>query len=145
MKCIQCYRATPYSWVFFLAFSLVALATAKPIQAEQPPPEWVKIGEKKVNKKLDRDEIHILRANDRFSALQFRVTRAHANIARCLIHFKNGKIKDVKLGQNIAEGEDSRTIKFGFFGPRAVKKVVIWYDTDDRSNKKAIVEVWGRR
>ena len=144
MKCIQCYRSTPYSWVFFLGFALISLATAKPIQAEQPP-EWVKIAEKKVNKKLDRDEIHIMKSDNRFSALQFRVTRSQANIARCSIYFKSGRIKDVKLGQNIAEGEHSRIIKFGIFGSRAIKKVVVWYDTEDKASKKAVVEVWGRK
>ncbi|MBK8492526.1 MAG: hypothetical protein IPL49_16965 [Saprospirales bacterium] len=143
MKCIQCYRSTPYAWVFFLGFALFALISAKPIQANQPP-EWVKIGEKKVNKKLDKDEILITGSNDRFTALQFRVTRSEVNITRCVIRFDNGKEKVVKLGQNLEEGQQSKVIKFGLLGPRSVKKVVVWYDTADKADKKAVVEVWGR-
>ncbi|MCB9284433.1 MAG: hypothetical protein H6563_10200 [Lewinellaceae bacterium] len=144
MKCIQCYRSTPYSWVIFLGFAIFALLSAKPIQAG-PPPEWVKIGEKKVNRKLDRDEILIANSNDRFTAIQFRVTRSEANIARCSIQFDKGREKIVKLGQNLAEGQRSKVIKLGLLGPRSVKKVVVWYDTSDDADKKAIVEIWGRK
>jgi hypothetical protein len=144
MKCIQCYRSTPYSWVFFLGFAIFALLSAKPIEA-QSSREWVKIGVQKVNRKLDRDEIRIDKDLDRFSALQFRVTRSQINLARCHIHFDNGKIKDVKLGQDLTEGEASKVIKFGLFGPRAVKKVVIWYDTHDEADKRGEVEIWARK
>ena len=128
---------------FFLLMVLFAITYSSAFAGQEP--EWVKIGEKKVNRKLDRDEIPVLNSSDLFTALQFRVTRSSANIARCSIHFENGKVKNVKLGQNIEAGGESRIIKFGIFGARAVAKVVVWYDTMDNSDKKAVVEVWCRQ
>lgn len=126
-----------------LALTLFTNLSAQSLQTGQGS-GWVKLGEKKVNRKLDRDEIPVVGQNSLFTALQFRVSRSHANIARCSIYFENGKVKNVRLGQNIGEGGESKVIKFGLFGPRSVKKVVLWYDTMDEANKKAVVEVWAR-
>jgi ribosomal protein L18E len=121
------------------------LLLALPLAASNAP-GWEKIGEKKASRKLDRDEISISKDNDQFRAIQFRANRSDVNIARCAIHFKNGKVKTVKMGQNIKAGEASKTIKFGLMGgPKAVKKVVVWYDTMDDADQKAVVEVWGKR
>lgn len=144
MNCLQCYRTTPYSGWFFLAFVLFALVSARPIAAQQAG-EWVKIGEKKVNRKLDRDEIKILKPDEKYSAIQFRVVRSTVNIARCSVYFSNGKAKHVRLGREVGEGSDSRVIRFGILGPRSVRKVVVWYDTADDSDKRGQVEIWARR
>lgn len=144
MKCIQCYRATPYSGYLFLAFAIFALLSAKPLTA-QSGKDWEKIGEKKVSRKLDRDEIPVTNEDTRFTAIQFRVVRSTVNIARCSIHFENGKVKDVRLGRDISEGDASKVIKFGAFGARSVKKVVVWYDTVDDADKRGMVEVWARK
>ncbi len=144
MKCLQCYRATPYSGWFFLAFAIFTLVSARPLTAQHTK-EWVKIGEKKVNRKLDRDEIPILNSNDKFTAIQFRVLRSTVNIARCSVYFENGKVKNVRMGREISEGSASKVVKFGTFGARSVKKVVVWYDTVDDSDKRCQVEIWARR
>jgi len=145
MNSVRGFRPTSNAWVLFLSFAVFSMLAATPLRAGSQDPEWVKIGEKKVNHKLDRDEIYVLKSNSRFSAIQFRVTRSQANIARCSVHFGKGKAKVVKLGQNIGEGGRSRVIRFGAFGPREVTKVVVWYDTQDESARKAVVEVWGRQ
>lgn len=144
MKCLQCYRATPYSGWVFLAFAIFALVSARPLTAQQAG-GWVKIGEKKVNRKLDRDEIPILNANDKFTAIQFRVLRSTVNIARCSVYFENRKVKNARLGREISEGAESKVIRFGVLGARSVKKVVVWYDTVDDSDKRGQVEIWARR
>ena len=130
--------------LLFSSVTILACSTAQPSLTGNTP-QWEKIGEKKVDRKLDRDEIFVLKSNDLFTAIQFRVSRSSVNIARCSIYFDNGKVKDVKLGQNIGEGGQSKTIKFGLFGARAVTKVVVWYDTMDDNAKKSVVEVWGQR
>lgn len=144
MNSVHCVLSTPNSRILFLVFAIFSLFSSTPLQAGQDP-EWVKMGEKKVNHKLDRDEITVEKSANRYSAIQFRVARSSANIARCAIYFRNGKVKDVRMGQNIAEGSQSRIIRFGAFGPRKVAKVVVWYDTQDDSDKRAVVEVWGRQ
>lgn len=144
MKCLQCYRANPNSGWFFLAFAIFVLVSARPLTAQQAG-DWVKIGEKNVSRKLDRDEIPILKSNDKFTAIQFRVVRSKVNIARCSVYFENGKVKNVKMGREISEGSASKIVKFGILGARSVKKVVVWYDTADDSDKRGQVEIWARR
>ncbi len=144
MKYLQCSRITPCRGWLVLAFAFFALISAQPLAAQQAG-DWVKIGEKKVNRKLDRDEIPILNSNDKFTAIQFRVVRSTVNIARCSVYFENGKVKDVKMGREISEGAASKIVKFGALGARSVKKVIVWYDTADDSDKRGHVEIWARR
>ena len=70
--------------------------------------EWEKLGERKVNFKLDRDEIIVGGIEGSFNALKIKVRRGAINMYKCIVHFRNGSTKEVELRNNIPAGEESR-------------------------------------
>lgn len=108
------------------------------------PPRWIKLGERKVNYTVDRDEILVTAAEGRFTALKLRVENGGINLHRMVVHFADGSIKEVELRENIPAGGSSRVIDLPG-NRRIIHKVVFVYDTKNFSDRKAVVELWGRR
>jgi hypothetical protein len=116
-----------------------AFTTAETIS----PPRWEKLGERKVNRKVDRDEILVTAREGRFSKIKIGVRRSGINMHRCVIHFGNGDKQEVAIRKNIPAGSSTRVIDING-GKRVIKKVVFWYDTKGLQDK-AVVSLWGRR
>ena len=106
------------------------------------PPQWEKLGERKVNRKVDRDEILVTARDGRFSKIKIGVRRSGINMHRCVIHFANGGKQEVNIRKNIPAGSSTRVIDING-GKRVIKKVVFWYDTKGLQDK-AVVALWGR-
>lgn len=107
------------------------------------PPKWEKLGQRKVNFKLDRDEIFVTANEGAFSAIKIGVKNTGINMHRCVVHFRNGDTQNVQLRDNIAAGSTTRVIDLKG-GKRIIKKVVFWYDTKNIKFKKGTLELWGR-
>ncbi len=114
---------------------------AKAVAAKQP--RWEKLGQRKVNYSVDRDEIFVTAREGRFKALKFIVRKAPINMHKLVIHFANGSKKEVDLRENIPAGGSSRVIDLPG-NKRIIKKVVFVYDTKNRASQKAVVELWAR-
>ena len=104
---------------------------------------WEKLGSKKVNYGLDRDEIIVTAAEGRFSKMKLKVKKSAVNMHKLIVHYGNGDSQNVQLKNTIRAGGESRVIDLNG-GKRVIKKVVFWYDTKNLANRKAVVEVWGR-
>jgi hypothetical protein len=104
---------------------------------------WEKLGERKVNFKADRDEIHVGVADGKFDALKLKVTEGAINLQRMVVHFGNGDTKEIEMRSNIARGGESRVIDLPG-NNRIITKVVFWYDTKNHANRKAHVALWGK-
>ncbi len=107
------------------------------------PGSWEKLGQRKVNYGLDRDEIFVTGREGRFTKVKLLVKRSGINMHRMVIHFANGTQQKVNLRQNIQAGSASRVIDING-NRRVIKKVVFFYDTKNFRNRKGIVELWGR-
>lgn len=108
------------------------------------PPRWEKLGQRKVNHRLDRDEIMVTAKEGRFSAVKLKVKKGGINMHKMVIHFRDGSTQKVNLRNNIPAGGETRVIQLKGKKKRIIKKVVFWYDTKGLANKKAIVNLWGR-
>lgn len=104
--------------------------------------KWEKLGERKINRKLDRDEIFVTAREGRFSKIKIGVKESAINMHRCVIHFANGSTQEVNIRKNIPAGGTTRVIDING-GKRVIKKIVFWYDTKGLQNKARVV-VWGR-
>ena len=104
---------------------------------------WEKLGERKVNFKVDRDEIGVGRFEGFFDALQIKVRKGPINMHKMEVHFGNGDMKEIELRNNFTAGSVSRIIDLPG-NNRIISKVVFWYDTKNFSSSRAIVELWGR-
>ena len=137
---------------FLLLFALLfALPTA---QAHAPafdldmtfdaPPRWEKLGQRRVNYGLDRDEILVTAREGRFTSLRLKAELAPINIHRCVVHFANGTTKSFQFaGGDLAAGQVSRNLDLPG-NRRIITKVVFWYDTQNRARRRGRVELWGR-
>ena len=112
-------------------------------QKHFPPRNWEKLGERKVNYKLDRDEIFVTAKDGRFNAIQLRFKVAPINLHRCVIHFRNGTTQSVALKNKFLPGQTTRVIDIKG-KRRIIKKVVFYYDTRGLRPGKGRVELWGR-
>lgn len=133
--------------LFFVLF-LVAVFGISATDSVQPeddfPPRWEKLGSKKVNFGLDRDEIPVTIKDGVFTAVKIKVRRSGLNMHRMVIHFGNGTTQDVTLKKKFTQGDESRVIDIDG-GARVIKKVVFWYDTKNIRNRKSKIELWGRK
>ncbi|MCO6477283.1 MAG: DUF2541 family protein [Phaeodactylibacter sp.] len=106
------------------------------------PGRWEKLGQRKVNRSLDRDEIVVTGREGAFRKIKLMVRRSPINMHRCVIHFRNGSAQEVELRNNIPAGGETRVIDIDG-NRRIITKVVFWYDTKGLQDK-AVVELWGR-
>lgn len=105
---------------------------------------WVLIGERKVDFRIDRDIIPVNRVNDNFTKLKLKVTGAALQIADMRIHYENGATQDVALRYEIPQGGETRTIDLTG-GSRSINRIEFWYSTKGVRHGKARVIVFGRR
>ena len=104
---------------------------------------WEKLGSKKVNFGLDRDEIFITASEGRFSKMKLKVRHAAVNMHKVTVHYGNGDTQKIAIKNTIRKGGETRVIDLNG-GKRVIKKVVFWYDTKNMANRRATVEVWAR-
>ncbi|MCC6727560.1 MAG: DUF2541 family protein [Saprospiraceae bacterium] len=107
------------------------------------PPRWEKLGERKVNFAVDRDEILVTAAEGRFTALKILVKKGGINLRKMVVHFGDGTEQEVETRDEIRAGGESRVINLEG-ARRVIRKVVFVYDTKNFADQKAEVELWGR-
>jgi hypothetical protein len=107
------------------------------------PARWEKLGDRKINFALDRDEIPVGSYEGFFDALQIKVRLGAINMSKMVVYFGNGETKEIELRNNFTAGSSSRVIDLPG-NNRIITKVVFWYDTRNRSRLRARIEVWGR-
>ena len=128
---------------FFLLSTLLIYTPVKASEIHITPPKWEKLGQRKVNRALDKDEILVTAREGRFTKVKLTIKKSAINMHKMVIHFANGGKQEVNLRKNIPAGGSTRVVDIKG-GKRVIKKVVFWYDTKGIINNKAVVELWGR-
>ncbi len=104
---------------------------------------WEKLGQRRVNYGLDRDEIMVTAREGFFTALKLKVKNGGVNLHRCVVHYRNGQTQTIKIGQTVRPGQETRVLDLPG-KRRIITKVVFWYDTKNFARRRGIVELWGR-
>lgn len=107
------------------------------------PPRWEKLGQRRVNYGLDRDEILVTAREGTFTALRLHAELAPMNFHRCVVHFANGSTQTFQISETVRAGQTTRLLDLAG-NNRIITKVVFWYDTKNRANRRGRVELWGR-
>ncbi|HLP93249.1 MAG TPA: hypothetical protein VK168_04395 [Saprospiraceae bacterium] len=126
---------------FLFAALAVAFAGMSFTMANFGP--WELLGSRKIDYKVDRDEILVTRAEGVFSAIQIRVKRSPINMHKLAVHYGNGDVEEIDLRQSFRAGSVSRVIDLPG-NKRIIRKVVMWYDTKNLAAGKGVVELWGK-
>ena len=131
---------------FVVVISLLGFSFVSPLpqkELENHPPRWEKLGQKKVNYTVDRDEIYVTAREGRFTGIKLFVRKAPVNIHKFTVHFANGTTQNIAVRKIIPAGGQSRVLDIRG-RRRVIKKVVFWYDTQGIQDRKGVVELWGR-
>jgi len=122
--------------LFFALFSFLVMSFAL-------PPNWEKLGSRKVNFGLEKDVIAVGAHEGAFTKLKVQVTGGSLNMKKMIVHFKNGEKKDIDLKHNFSKGSESRVIDLPG-NKRLIDKITFVYDTKNQSKKRATLHVFGR-
>ena len=112
--------------------------------AETPFKDWVRLGTKKVDYRVDRDMIHVGVRDGSFKKLKLVVTRGSLNMHKMVVLYGNGSKDEINLRHNFSRTSTSRVIDLKG-NKRVIKKIMFIYDTKNFSNSKARIHVFGRR
>lgn len=104
--------------------------------------DWVKLGEKDVDFKIDKDSIDADHKG-RIREIHLRVMNAPVKFKRVVINYKDGKTQELEYLEDVQIGTHSRSITIEGDGT-AIKRIDLWYETDSLGGKKAKVSVYGR-
>ncbi|MEZ4920244.1 MAG: DUF2541 family protein [Saprospiraceae bacterium] len=129
-----------FSCLSFLVFGLVSMSFTNSGTLVNG---WEHLGSRKVNYKVDRDEILVTAAEGRFTKLKFKAEGAPINMHKMKVVFRNGQSQEIALRNNIPAGGESRVIDLQG-NRRIIQKVVFWYDTKNFAGKRATLHLWGK-
>lgn len=104
---------------------------------------WERLGSRRVDRKLDHDEIVVTWLEGAFDAIKIEVKGAPLNMHKCVVHFANGGEQEILTRHNFAQGSDSRVIDLKG-NNRIINRISFWYDTQGWLRGKAFITVWGR-
>lgn len=107
------------------------------------PPQWERLGSRKVDFKLDKDVIAVGAHEGGFTKLKIEVRGGALNMHKMVVHFMNGSDQDVELKQNFTKGGGSRIIDLPG-NKRIIKSITFHYDSKNNAQSKATVHVFGR-
>ena len=141
----------PMKWMARAALLGGTLFCVVPMQAQTQvskpkagaPGTWRVIGQTHANFKADHDVI-VVKGNDNFRKLKFKVTSAPLNLQHMIITYDNGTTQRVEVRQSIPQGGESRVIDL-VGGVRSIRTIEFWYDTKGVLNGKADVTVVGMK
>ncbi len=104
---------------------------------------WTKLGSKKVSYKLDRDVIRVGATDGRFTKLKVQVKGGALNMHKMVVEYGNGTKDNIPLRQDF-KNNGTRIIDLEG-NKRVIKDITIFYDTKNRSRRRATVHVFGKR
>jgi len=115
---------------FILACTILALAPACYVRDHRgtvvTSPGWVELGERWVNGAVDRDVIHVGRAEGRFTRLQVVVENSALEMFDMAIVFGNGEVYSPQTRLVFAQGTTTRVIDLPG-GARNIRRVEFRY------------------
>lgn len=126
------------------AIFFISLSSFDTVDNSSEIREWVRLGTKIVDHKLDRDVLQVGVEDGRFKKLKLKVTGGSLNMRKMVVHYGNGTKDDINLRFNFNNRSSSRVIDLEG-NKRIIKKIVFIYDTKNRSKRKAKLHVFGRR
>ena len=106
--------------------------------------KWIFLGERTVDRALDRDEIYVTAKDGVFDKIKLEVKRSKVNFHKVVVHYANGSKEEIALRGEIPAGGQTRAIDLEG-KKRIIKKVVFYYDTKGLLKKKAKVRLLGHR
>ena len=129
MKSVKVFRI---SSIILLAALALAVAAGS----------WVHLGTRTVNYGLDHDRV-LVNHPGVFTKIKINVSGS-LNMHQAVVHYANGSSQQLSIKHQFRRGSDSRVIDLNG-NKRVIGSVSLWYDTKNRSRRKARVHLYARR
>jgi hypothetical protein len=127
-----------------IAIFFVATANFSYGQASDLLKGWTNLGSRVVDYTLDHDVVTLNNSKDAFTQLKVTTTGGSLNMHKATVHFANGDKQDIDFPEVVTPETGGSVIDLKG-NDRVIEKVTFWYDTRQKSNEKATVEVWGKK
>lgn len=131
---------TALLFVFALAFVSTDSAEAGRRRGGWNNKGWVKLGERKVNGRADRDSIAVGRREGKFSKLTIVVEDDDLELLDLKVRFSNGQEFDPRVKHYFRENDKTRVIDLPG-DARVIQRIDLAYRNVGRG--RAVVQVWG--
>ncbi len=103
---------------------------------------WEHLGTRTVQFGLDHDKIMVTAKEGSFAKLKINVN-GNLNLHKVKVNFRNGSSQTLNTRHNFVRGADSKVLDLSG-GKRIIQSVDFWYDTKNRSRRRAVVHMYGR-
>lgn len=127
----------------FLTIAVMGLFSSFTVQSNSFLKNWKYLGNQRVNFGLDKDVIRVTASRGVFTKLKLKVINGSLNMHPMLVVYKNGRRQEIKIKQYFNRGSSSRVIDLKG-NKRVVNRVIFWYDSKNRSRRKAVIHLYGR-
>jgi len=127
--------------VLIAQIQIVYAQESNKIEISAKAENWAFLGSHVVDYTLDRDVVSLQESTVTFTGLKVTVNNGPINLHKCTVHFSNGETQDVSFSTAINDG---RLIDL-YGNSRGIEKITFWYDTKNSADKKAVVEIWGKK
>ena len=121
-----------------LALGLLIIGTL----ASMTSGSWEHLGTRTVQFGLDHDKMVVTAKEGRFAKLKINVN-GNLNLHKVKVNFRNGSSQTLNTRHNFVRGADSKVLDLNG-GKRIIQSVDFWYDTKNRSRRRAVVHMYGR-
>jgi hypothetical protein len=81
-------------------------------------------------------------ANQRVTKLKLRALRGDADVESVVVVFGNGERQQLRVRENINQGQETRWVDL-LGEARCIRKIVVLGDTDNSSDQRALLRVFG--
>jgi hypothetical protein len=124
--------------IFIASITFVALSSTS---AEA---QWTKLGQRKVNFRVDHDEMMVTAYEGTFRKLKLAVRKAPIFLHNVKIVYGNGERTNIKINKRLEKNTESRP--FDLPGKkRIIRKIIFNYKSVPTFKGRAIVTVHGKR
>ncbi len=120
---------------FLLPSLLFSLIVAAATGLADDNDRWVKLGERHVSDRTDRDTLRIGVKRGKFEAVRLGAKGRAIQFHDVKIHFANGDVQDVELRNVVQAGKWTRAIDLRG-GKRGIEKIVMTYDAQTARRRK---------
>jgi len=129
--------------ILFLSFLFLAFISCSSTQKTSQNTDWVKLGSKKVDYKLDRDVIRVGLKDGAFTKLKIEATGGAVNMHKLIVEYANGDKENIELRHAFRKGSGSRIIDLKG-NKRVIKDITFYYDSKNRNRRRATIHVFGK-
>lgn len=124
--------------------ALFLLAAANVSYGQNLLKDWTQLGSRVVDYTLDHDVVSLNNSKEAFTSLKITVKNGSLNMHKATVHFANGDKQDIEFPEVVTAEAGGRVIDLKG-NDRVIEKVTFWYDTRQKSDQKATIEVWGKK